>query len=489
MCLSMLNQSETHFKKTLNLFDSTSIVIGSMVGSGIFIVSADIARNVGSPGWLLVVWAITGIMTIFASLSFGELAGMMPQAGGIYVYLREAYSNLVGFLYGWTLFLVIQCGTIAAIGMAFARFLGIVFPWIGESNVLFSLGIVDFNATKFVAIISILFLTYINSRGIEEGKWIQNIFTFSKVVILLIFVAIGLFFIDSSSLTNVPFWEATTYTNQGIVPIAGYALFTAIAISMVGSLFSADAWYNITFTSGEVIKPKRTIPLSLFLGTFIVGILYFLVNVVYLKAIPLHGDPTALTVSGKGIMFASEDRVATAAMNVIMGKRAEIIMAIVVVISTFGCNNGIILSGARVYYAMARDGVFFKQIGILNRKKVPGMGLWVQAIWSILLCLSGSYGDLLDYVISAVLIFNVFVIGAIFILRKNRPDVRRPYKAFGYPIIPLLYIIMSLTVFIVLLVHKPQYTWPGFIIVIIGIPVYYLWKHVNRDNVTVDGIE
>ena len=475
----MTQDSGHGFKKSLGLIDSTSMVMGSMVGSGIFIVSADMARNLGSPGWLLLAWAITGVMTIIASLSFGELAGMMPQAGGIYVYLREAYSPLFGFLYGWTVFTVIQCGSIAAIAMAFSRFLGVVIPWVAEDNLLIHLGSLQLNSTKIVAILMILFLSWINSRGIEGGKWIQNIFTFLKVAIILVFILAGFIFIKSPIQLNwqdLQFWKASSIQNGVAIPISGSAILAAMGVAMVGSLFASDAWYNITFASGEVKNPKKTIPLSLFLGTFIVGVLYFLVNIVYIKVLPLQGNPHGADVFTRGIQFASEDRVATAIMFQILGKSAEIIMALVVIISTFGCNNGMVISGPRLYYAMAKDEVFFRAAGRLNRFRVPAVGLTLQAIWSTMLCLSGSYTDLLDYTICAVMIFNVLIISAIFILRHSRPEAERPYRAFGYPVLPALYIGMSLFVLIVILIYIPKYTWPGFGLVVAGIPVFYIWK-------------
>jgi APA family basic amino acid/polyamine antiporter len=487
----MTQDSGHGFKKSLGLIDSTSMVMGSMVGSGIFIVSADMARNLGSPGWLLLAWAITGIMTIIASLSFGELAGMMPQAGGIYVYLREAYSPLFGFLYGWTVFTVIQCGSIAAIAMAFSRYLGVIFPWVAEDNTLVHLGFFSLNSTKIVAIVLILFLSWINSRGIEGGKWIQNIFTFLKVAIILVFILAGFIFIKSPIQLNwqdLQFWKASGIQNGVAVPISGAAILAAMGVAMVGSLFASDAWYNITFASGEVKNPKRTIPLSLFLGTFIVGILYFLVNVVYIKALPLLGSANGGDVITRGIQFASEDRVATAVMFQILGKSAEIIMALVVIISTFGCNNGMVISGPRLYYAMAKDKVFFSAAGRLNRFRVPAVGLGLQAIWSTLLCLTGSYTDLLDYTICAVMIFNVLIITAIFVLRIKRPGVERPYKALGYPILPSLYILMSLFVLIAILIYIPKYTWPGFGLVVTGIPVFYIWRYF-KPKITKEPLE
>jgi APA family basic amino acid/polyamine antiporter len=467
------------FHKSLNLFDSTAIVIGSMIGSGIFIVSADIARNVGAPGWLLIVWAISGIMTVFAALSYGELAGMMPQAGGIYVYLREAYSPLFGFLYGWTLFLVVQTGTIAAVAMAFGKYSGVLIPWISEKNYLFQIGWFKLNTTQLVAISSIVLLTVINSRGIEQGKRIQNTFTYSKIFILALFIIVGYVF---SKNTPVEFWSATQWDGSRSIPVAGFALIAAIGVAMVGSLFSADAWYDITFASGEVINPKQNIPKSLFLGTLIVSVLYVLINIVYIYILPLNGISGGSTVFERGIRFASEDRVATAAMYQVLGNSAAIVMAVIVVISTFGCNNGIILSGARVYYAMAKDNLFFKNASILNSKGVPAVGLTIQAVWCTILCLSGTYGQLLDYVVFAALIFFILTITAVFVLRKKWPEVERPYKAFGFPVLPAIYILLCIVIEVILFIYKPKFTWPGMIIVISGVPVYYIWKYFSRKN-------
>jgi len=470
------------FKKSLNLFDSTAITIGSMIGSGIFIVSADIARTVGSPGWLLVIWAITGVMTVLAALAYGELACMLPHAGGIYVYLREAYSPLFGFLYGWTLFLVIQCGTIAAIGMAFAKYTGETIPWISDQNIIFNIGNVTLSTTQLISILLILFLTWINTRGVDYGKRIQNVFTYSKVFILLIFIVIGVYAANKTHLQvfrSPDFWSASTAEGGTQIPIAGIALLIAIGTSMVGSLFSADAWYNVTYTSDEVINPKKTIPRSLFLGTLAVVTIYFLVNMVYVIALPLRGTPEGATVVERGIQYASEDRVATAAIYGIFGATATTIMALVVVISTFGCNNGIVLSGARVFYAMAKDGLFFKKTGILNKYGVPAFSLGIQAVWSILLCFSGTYTQLLDYVMFAAIVFYILTIGSVFVLRKKQPDIERPYKAFGYPVLPLIYILVCLLIIIVLLIKKPDFTWPGLIILLSGVPVYYLWRRFS----------
>jgi len=475
--------SRGHFKKSLNLFDSAAITMGSMIGSGIFIVSADIARNVGSPGWLLVIWGITLVMTVLAAVSYGELAGMLPHVGGIYVYLREAYSPLFGFLYGWTFFLVIQCGTIAAVGMAFAKYSGVMIPWISADNTLLNLGFFKFNATQFVSILMILFLTWVNTRGIKEGKRVQNLFTYSKVLILIAFIIVGIYAAKASQLSvfnSSDFWSASRAEEGGQVPLEGFSLLIAIGMAMVGSLFAADAWYNLTYTSDEVINPKKTIARSLIIGTFTVCLIYFLVNVVYIIALPLRGIPDGATVMERGIQFAKEDRVATAAIYGIFGQRTEILMAIVVVISTFGCNNGIILSGARVTYAMAHDRLFFKRTGDLSEKGVPSFALWVQAAWSMILCLTGTYSQLLDYVIFAALIFYILVIFAVFMLRKKHPDWDRPYRAFGFPIIPAIYIAACLLIIVILLVYKPLFTWPGLAIVLSGVPVYYLWR--RRQN-------
>jgi len=481
--------NEHSFKKSLNLFDSTAIVAGSMIGSGIFIVSADIARQVGSPGWLMLVWIITGILTTFAALSYGELAAMFPKAGGQYVYLKEAYNPLIGFLFGWTMFMVIQTGTIAAVAMAFAKFSGVIFTGVSESVVWYSLDFQNFWPLHFlpvlklgpvhiVAIGSIVFLTWINTRGIRTGKQIQNTFTSGKVILLILFIIIGLGYATNSNafhLNKQIFWEASQVKDGVNIPLGGFALIAAIGMAMVGSLFSSDAWNNITFTASEVINPRKNIPLSLFLGTFIVTILYLLANVVYITVLPLRGDPAGLTVAERGMQFALNDRLATAAISDVFGNYAMIIMAVFIMISTFGCNNGLILSGARVYYAMAQDGIFFKKSGELNTKDVPSWGLILQCIWAGILCLSGTYGQLLDYVIFAVLIFYILTIIGLFILRIKKPGLERPYKAFGYPIIPAAYVLIATMVTAILLFYK-DYSWGGLIIVIIGIPVYFVWN-------------
>ncbi|MDD5570284.1 MAG: amino acid permease [Bacteroidales bacterium] len=471
-------------KKRINLFDGTALVAGSMLGSGIFIVSADIARNVGSPGWLMLVWLITGVLTIIAALSYGELAAMMPKVGGQYVYLRESYNPLVGFLYGWTLFFVIQTGTIAAVGVGFAKFSGVLMPWISEKNILLDLGFMKINSTQFVGIAMILFLTWLNTNGIVIGKTVQNIFTSTKVLVILFLIIAGLIIANNNGAFDVNreiFWNAQQTGNGGeIIPLSGFALIVAIATAMVGSIFSSDAWNNLTFTSGEVINPKRNIPLSLFFGTLIITVIYLLANFVYIKILPLRGLPDGTTIFEKGIQFAVNDRVGTAAMNAIIGDYAAIIMAVFIMLSTFGCNNGLILQGARVYYAMANDNLFFKKAGKLNKKGVPFFALLFQGIWAGILCLTGTYSDLLDYVVFAVLLFYILTILSVFILRVKKPELERPYKAFGYPVIPALYILTTSVIMIILLFYKPNYTFPGLIIVLLGIPLYYIWRKYEK---------
>jgi APA family basic amino acid/polyamine antiporter len=476
--------TQLEFKRGLGLLDSTMIVIGSMIGSGIFIVSADIGRIVGAPGYLLLVWIITGVMTLIAALSYGELAGMMPHVGGQYAYLREAYNPFIAFLYGWTLFLVIQTGTIAAVAVAFAKFTGVLIPWFSEQHILLSIGTFHITAAQILAVASVALLTYLNMRGLQEGKIVQNIFTTVKIVALLGFVLLALFVgRNSSAITaNISnFWNAAwTQSINGkllfITPLSSWMLLSAIGVAMVGSLFSADAWNNITFTAGEVSNPKRNIPLSLALGTGIVILIYLLANIGYLLVLPLTGSPQAADATGRGIQFAMSDRVGTAAASVVFGESAAVIMAMMIMISTFGCNNGLILAGARVYYAMAIDGLFFKKAGVLNNKSVPGAALIVQGVWTCILCLSGTYGDLLDYVVFAVLLFYILTVVGIFILRKKQPNAERPYKAFGYPVVPALYIFLASAISIDLLIFKPQYTWPGLGIVLLGIPVFFVWK-------------
>ncbi len=488
--VSISPQTRT-FKRELGLRSSTMIVMGSMIGSGIFIVSADIARTVGAPGMLLLVWAITGILTLIAALSYGELAAMMPEAGGQYVYLREAYNPLIGFLYGWTLFLVIQTGTIAAVAVAFAKFTAIFIPALSEKNMLFSLGNFNISAAQVFAILSLIVLTAINMRGVKEGKLIQDIFTLSKIIALFGLITIGLTVGANETALKANFGEAfwqsawTKVADGKIVSVemlSGLGMWVAVGVAMVGSIFSSDAWNNITFTAGEVINPKRNIPLSLALGTGAVTLIYLLANVSYLVVLPLQGTPDGADALARGIQFADLDRVGTAAMSVVFGDLALYLMAALIMISTFGCNNGLILAGARVYYAMSNDGLFFKKAGELNEKSVPAFALVIQCVWASLLCLSGSYGDLLDYVVFAVLLFYILTIAGIFMLRKTKPDAERPYKAIGYPILPALYIVLAAAICIDLLVFKPNYTYPGLAIVLLGVPVYFLWKKQSGET-------
>ncbi|HEX7494932.1 MAG TPA: amino acid permease, partial [Bacteroidales bacterium] len=374
-------------------------------------------------------------------------------------------------------------GTIAAVAVAFAKFSGVLFPWISEKNILVNLGPLKINSTMIVAIAMISFLTWLNTKGIVTGKTVQNFFSSTKVIALFGFIAIGFLAtknINSLEINKEVFWQAGRVgPGSQAIPLVGFALIAAIGTALVGSLFSSDAWYNITYLSGEVINPKRNVPLSLFFGTLIVSALYLLTNFVYIKVLPLTGSPDGVNALSRGIQYATDDRVATSAMSVIFGDSAAIIMAIFIMISTFGCNNGLIMAGPRVYYAMAKDGLFFRKIGEINRKGVPGYAILIQGIWSILLCLSGTYGNLLDYVIFAVLIFFTLTILSIFILRVKRPDISRPYKAFGYPVIPSIYILTTVSVMILLLIYKPDYTFPGLGIVILGIPVFYLWRNHN----------
>lgn len=469
--------SKSDMQQSLSLFDSTMLVIGSMIGSGIFIVSADISRQVGSPFLLLLAWALTGVITLIAALSYGELAGMMPSAGGQYVYLREAYNNRIAFLYGWTLFLVIQTGTIAAVAVAFAKFTAVFFPAVSENSQVLSLPLgqsssLTISGAQILAVISIWVLTLINIRGVQAGKIVQNVFTSSKSLALALVIILGIIIGSNANAINANFGDnffAIHGTSSGLDL---WSLFLVFCAALVGSIFSSDAWNNITFTAGEVRNPKRTIPLSLAIGTGIVTLLYITANISYLLVLPLQGEAMAHDVLGKGIQYAVNDRVGTAAISVILGNNAVMVMAALIMISTFGCNNGLILSGARAYYAMAKDALFFKQAAALNRQGVPQNALIIQAVWASLLCLSGGYGALLDYVVFAVLLFYILTIAAIFILRKKQPLAERPYKAFGYPVLPALYIILASIIAMVLLFEKSDTSLPGLYIVLLGIPVY-----------------
>lgn len=459
----------TSFKQSLGLVDATMVVAGSMIGSGIFIVSADITRNVGSAGWMIAVWVITGFMTITAAVSYGELSGMYPKAGGQYVYLKEAYNHFTGFLYGWSFFAVIQTATIAAVGVAFSKFAGYFIHRLEltDKNILVQIGDFKLYPAQLVSIGLILLLTYINTKGIKSGKLIQTTFTVTKLLSLFGLIVFG-FLIGSKSGIWHANWSDAWHMNGisaggAIKEYLPLAMVGAVAASMVGSIFSSDAWNNVTFIAAEIKNPKRNIGLSLFLGTFIVTIIYVLTNVMYVSVLPLHD-----------IAFAPQDRVAVSASNAIFGDIGTYVIAVMIMISTFGCNNGLILAGARVYYTMAKDGLFFKRTGTLNKNAVPEYALWIQAIVASVLCLSGKYGDLLTMVSFVVVIFYILTILGIFILRKKRPTAERPYKAFGYPILPALYIILALAFCIGLVWVSPTYSLWGLGIVLLGIPLYYI---------------
>lgn len=458
--------SEKSFKPVLGLWDATMIVAGSMIGSGIFIVSANITMNVGSAGWLVAVWVITGFMTVTAAVSYGELSGMFPKAGGQYQYLKEAYNPLIAFLYGWSFFAVIQTGTIAAVGVAFSKFTAYLIPAVSEDLVWLDLGFVTISPAQVLAIFTIILLTYINTRGVKSGKIIQSSLTTVKLVSLFGLIIAGFFMLDAdvwnANWTNA--WDMKKLLPDGnIETYITIGAFGAIASAMVGSIFSSDAWNNVTFIAGEIKNPQRNIGLSLFLGTLIVTVIYVSANLMYTGILPLNE-----------IAFAENDRVGVAASIGIFGAAGTIVIALMIMVSTFGCNNGLILSGARVYYTMAKDGLFFKQVGELNNASVPQKALWIQCILASIWCLSGKYGDLLDMISFVVVLFYILTIVGIFILRRKRPDAARPYKAFGYPVLPLIYIVMGIMFCSLLIIYKPEYTWPGFIITLIGIPLYYI---------------
>jgi APA family basic amino acid/polyamine antiporter len=503
-----------HFVRGIGLFSATAIVMGSMIGSGIFIVSADMSRIVGSPALLIAAWLVTALMTLIGALSYGELAAMMPRAGGQYVYLRQSLGPLCGFLYGWTLFLVIQTGTIAAVGVAFGKFLGVFFPSVSASHWLWHiahvpaipigpmvLGNMDIglNTANLAAIVIITLLTLLNTFGVKLGASVQNVFTSAKVLALAAVVLVGLvaknsvaiaanFGTDWHNFWAGAGWHTTHAVQVGVGgPTAFVGLLTVVAVVQVGSLFSADAWNNVTFTAGEIEDPRRNLPLSLALGTGVVLLLYIFCNFVYLSVLPMAGSPGAATIAGRGIQFATQDRVATAVMESAFGPIGAKLMAAAILISTFGCVNGMLLAGARVYYAMGRDGLFFHSVGKLSKPSshseggVPVNSLWIQWAWTSLLCLSGSYGQLLDYVIFAVLVVYILPIAGLFVLRRTQPAAPRPYRAFGYPILPALYILMAAWICVVLLRYKPQSTWPGLVLVVLGVPVYLLWKRLGRE--------
>lgn len=490
---------------TLGLFSSAALVIGSMIGSGIYIVDADIARGTNSPALYLGAWVITGVMTMIGALSYGELAAMMPRAGGQYVYLREALGPLWGFLFGWTLFLVIQTGTIAAVCVAFGKFLGVFFPSVSQTHWLWHIAHVPawrlgpmelgnmeigVSTANLAGILVVVFLAIVNIFGVKLGAIIQNIFTSAKAISLAALVILAFVVGRSAEAWAANFgsgwsefwrnasWHSLHPVQVGVGgPIALVNIVVILAVVQVGSLFSADAWNNITFTAGEVKNPRRNIPLSLVLGAGFVLVVYFLVSLGYLLVLPMHGDPNGATVMARGIQHAAEDRVATAALGEIFHSAGAWLMAGAILISTFGCANGLTLAGARVYYAMSRDGLFFKSVGKLHpRYKTPVAGLLVQCVWTVLLCVSGSYSQLLDYIIFAELVFYILTITGLFVLRFKQPNAPRPYKTWGYPFLPALYIVMAAWICLVLLRYKPQYTWPGLVLVLLGIPVYLFWS-------------
>ncbi len=483
--------------KSLGPLDATMIVAGSMIGSGIFIVSPDIARQVNSPALLIVAWLVTGLMTMLAALCYAELAAAMPKAGGEYIFLRESFGSMWGFLYGWTMLLVIQTATIAAVAIAFANFTGVLFPhvsasaWIWKTGTLgpyktwfgvlgpYSAGL---NTQNLLAILSLVLLTWINTRGVQLGAKVQNIFTFAKIAALGGLIILGFAFGTRAVRVenfghfwrNADLFAAHPYaTGQQTVWVH---TLTLIGLAMVGALFSSSAWTNVTFTAAEVRNPARNLPLSLVVGAGMVTLLYILVNFAYLQVLPLIGTATGGSTLERGIQFAVGDRVGTATAETILGPVGAVLMAIAVMISTFGCNNGLILSGARVYYAMAKDGLFFRKVGTVNRQNAPSSALWVQCIWACALCLSGTYRQLLDFVVFAVVMFYILTVTGLFVLRVRRPDMERPYRVFGYPVLPGAYLLLAVFIEVQLLRYKPQYTWPGLLIVSSGIPVYALWR-------------
>ena len=476
-----MSQEKHHLKRSLGLLDATSLVAGSMIGSGIFLVTAAMARDVGSAAWILVIWLVTGLLTMSAALSYGELAGMMPNAGGQYVYIQRAYGKLISFLYGWTVFTVIQTGTIAAVAVAFSNYTAVFFP-ILENKILTIGESFSFTNKQVLAMFIIALLTYINTKGIRSGKIIQVVFTSAKLIALFALITLGIYigfhtntFADNFS----SMWEAkkTVLEEDGtltITKLSGIALIGAMGATIINSLFSSDAWNNVTFIAAEIKDPKKNIPRSLFLGTLIVTIIYILANIAYLALLPLNGSPDG-TIVQNGIMFASQDRVGAAAASIIMGNVGVLLMAGLIMVSTFGCNIGLILSGGRLFYAMAKDGLFFKRAGELNNYDVPEKALWFQCLWACILCISGKYGDLLTYATFASLLFYILTIGGLFILRKREPDTERPYKAFGYPFVPILYMIITGLICVDLLIYDTRNTGLGLFIVAIGVPIYYIF--------------
>lgn len=464
------------FHRALGLVDSTAVVVGSMIGSGIFIVSAETARHLGAPGWFLVAWIVSGFLTVSAATCYSELASMFPHAGGQYVFLREAYGKLLGFLYGWTLFMVIQSGTNAAVAVAFAKFLGVFVSSISDKNILVHIGAWNFTTQQLVALAVIALLTWINCLGIHMAKLIQTSFTITKVVALFLLIAVGFMTLSHHhGLTPnlVDLWHVHDTAGQNI---EGPGILMVLSLALVGPLFASDAWNNVTFAGEEVKDPEKTLPRSLIMGTALVCILYFVTNVVYLLLLPLAGDSSGATVLERGIQYASSDRVGTAALEVICGPAGEKIMAVAIMISTFGALNGLILAGPRLYYAMARDGLFFKKAGILHaRTNVPVFGLVLQGVWSAILATSGTYSQLLEFVVFAALLFYVFTVSAVFIMRKKAPDLDRPFKVPLYPLLPALYVVAAALVMLGQILMHWEYSGAGLLIILSGLPVYFFW--------------
>ncbi len=470
-------------KRSLSLLDATMLVAGSMIGSGIFIVSADMARAVGSPGYLILLWILTGVITVMAALSYGELAGMMPKAGGQFVYIQRAFGNLTSFIYGWTVFTVIQTGTIAAVAVAFTKYFAVFIPALSNEAVNISNGSFVVNYEQLCAMATILLLTYINTKGINSGKAIQGIFTSTKLIALFVLIGIGIYIGISGETLAANFsnaWEASTTTYKDgvltVVPIAGFALLGAAGATIINSLFSSDAWNNVTFIAGEIKDPKKNIPRSLFLGTLIVTIIYVLSNIAYLSLLPLKGNPEAADVYAQGMQFADKDRIGSAAAAMIFGNTGLYLMAALIMVSTFGCNNGLILAGSRVYYAMAKEKLFFAKAGELNRFSVPAIALWTQCAWACALCLTGTFKDLVSYAAFASMLFYIVTIAGIFVLRKKEPDAERPYRAFGYPVIPALYIVAAIAICVILIIYDGRNTGFALLWVALGVPVYFLAK-------------
>ena len=466
----MQDENQENFKRELGLFDGTMLVVGSMIGSGIFIVSADIARQVGSAGWLLAIWLVSGLITMIAAVSYGELSSMFPKAGGQYIYLQEAYGKLIAFLYGWSFFAVIQTGTIAAVGVGFSKFSAYLIPSLSNENILLEIGNFKLNAAQIVSIIMIIFLTYLNSRGVKDSKTMQTFLTIIKIGSMFGLLIFGFLLAAKADIWNANWstmWQTSSFNSDSGMwtAISGKTLIAGIAAAMVGSLFSSDAWNGVTFIAGEIKNPQRNVGLSLFFGTLVVSVIYILVNVMYLYVIPFQEIATA-----------KNDRVAVVASQYIFGDIGTYIIAIMIMISTFACNNGLIMAGARVYYTMAKDGLFFKKAAFLNNAGVPSWALWAQCIWASALCLTGKYGDLLDFVIIIALIFYILTIYGIFRLRKSKPDLERPYKAFAYPILPAIYIVIASAVSLSLLFTQTKTCGWGVLIMLIGIPIYYFSK-------------